>query len=549
MKLTSSAFLHNDRIPSQYTCEGDDMIPPFEILEVPQSAKSLVLIMDDPDVPEWIRPEKMWDHWLVWNIPPTTQLIKEGEEPHGVIGQNSGATQGYMGPCPPDREHRYFFKLYAIDTLLDLPDTASKLEVMNAMTGHVIEEAELIGRYTLSAKEKEGQDKLDTIKIGFISGFTGPYSKIVDNQYKGALLAVTEMNNKGGILGRKVEIIKRDDTMKAEVAEAMARDLVDNVHVDFLLGTLSAPTATAENKVAVEKNIPFVALNQVSAITQEKGLGPYTFHEGFTPFMTAQLVGRWAVEKFGKRIFLVVPDYQWGYESYDAYTQVLLRHQAIEVGLIKMPLGFTKDDFAQHIPGIKNAKPDVLIATNFGEDQVNFIKAINGANLQKDIGIVLGVSEISIRESLSQEELVGIYWGANFYWGLADAIASAQRFVDSFRGCYNGEYPTGYAGFAYSGAMELLQATELSQKYPLDYNAIAKIMEGRKYDHYKGEQWWRPCDHQSFQDIYIMRFKGPEECKDANDIAEIVDRVKWDLDIEHSCEELGHAKYVDGHIN
>jgi len=143
MKLESSAFEHNGSIPSKYTCDGNNVSPPLRISEIPSEAKSLVLIMDDPDAPVGV-----WDHWLVWNIPPETAEIAEGQEPEGVIGKNTGGKLGYQGPCPPDREHRYFFKLFALDTQLDLPpETADKKDLEAAMEGHILGQTELMGRY------------------------------------------------------------------------------------------------------------------------------------------------------------------------------------------------------------------------------------------------------------------------------------------------------------------------------------------------------------------------------------------------------------------
>lgn len=147
MKILSTAFEHNGSLPALYTCDGQDISPPLSFSGVPVEAKSLALLMDDPDVPKSIRPDGMWDHWVVWNISPTTQSIKEGEEPQGVVGKNTSGQQNYGGPCPPDREHRYFFKLYALDTMLDLSAGSSKTEVEHAMKGHIIAMAELIGTY------------------------------------------------------------------------------------------------------------------------------------------------------------------------------------------------------------------------------------------------------------------------------------------------------------------------------------------------------------------------------------------------------------------
>lgn len=148
MELSSADFQHNESIPKKFTCDGENINPTLTISDVPENTKSLVLIMEDPDVPTSVRADGMWDHWLVWNIPPDTREIPEGTEPPGVVGLNTGNKRGYGGPCPPDREHRYFFKLYALDTELNLsPDSTVKSDLMKAMEGHIIAETELIGRY------------------------------------------------------------------------------------------------------------------------------------------------------------------------------------------------------------------------------------------------------------------------------------------------------------------------------------------------------------------------------------------------------------------
>ena len=147
MQLVCEAFLNEGEIPEVYTCDGDNIHPPLKILGVPEGARSLVLVMDDPDVPKTLRPDGMFDHWLVWNIPPETTFIPEGEEPQGVVGNNTRGNRGYTGPCPPDREHRYFFKLYALDRKLDLPQSSSKQELEESMQGAILAECSLMGRY------------------------------------------------------------------------------------------------------------------------------------------------------------------------------------------------------------------------------------------------------------------------------------------------------------------------------------------------------------------------------------------------------------------
>jgi hypothetical protein len=147
MKLTSSAFFDGGIIPSLYTCEGKNINPPLTITGVPLTAKALVLIMDDPDVPMRLRADRNWDHWIIFNMPPDTRHIDENSRPNGVYGKTTFGHTQYGGPCPPDREHRYFFKLYAIDCLLPLKTGATKKEIEAAMQGHIIASSHMIGRY------------------------------------------------------------------------------------------------------------------------------------------------------------------------------------------------------------------------------------------------------------------------------------------------------------------------------------------------------------------------------------------------------------------
>jgi len=140
--ITSSAFVNQESIPVKYTCDGDDVNPSFDISGVVPEAKSLVLIMDDPDAPAGV-----WDHWIKFNISPTTLKIEEGVEPEGVSGEGTGGNLGYSGPCPPDAEHLYIFKLYSLGIELTLPEGSSRVDVEEAMMGHILQTAELVGKY------------------------------------------------------------------------------------------------------------------------------------------------------------------------------------------------------------------------------------------------------------------------------------------------------------------------------------------------------------------------------------------------------------------
>ncbi len=143
--ITSTAFEHNNVIPGQFTCDGKDISPKLSWTGIPAGTKSLALIMDDPDAPMGT-----WDHWVLFNIPPHISELKENIKslPEGTIeGRNSWNNTGYGGPCPPDREHRYFFKLYALDSILSIVNGVTKEELEATMQGHIIAECEMLGRY------------------------------------------------------------------------------------------------------------------------------------------------------------------------------------------------------------------------------------------------------------------------------------------------------------------------------------------------------------------------------------------------------------------
>ena len=154
MKISSPVFGNNERIPSKFTCDGENINPELNFENVPENTKSLVLIMDDPDIPNEIKQSRgieVFDHWVIFNIPKETAKISENSV-IGTQGSNSRSESKYTGPCPPPqyepKEHRYFFKLYVLNSDLDLKEGATKEEVETAMKEHIIENVELVGRYS-----------------------------------------------------------------------------------------------------------------------------------------------------------------------------------------------------------------------------------------------------------------------------------------------------------------------------------------------------------------------------------------------------------------
>jgi Raf kinase inhibitor-like YbhB/YbcL family protein len=155
LTLKSSAFSHNGAIPRRYTCQGEDVSVPLAWSGAPAATRSFVLIVDDPDAPDPKAPRMTWVHWVLYNIPASATALKEdiktGELPKGTLeGFNDWKRTGYGGPCPPIGRHRYFHKLYALDSLLASMESPTKADLEQATKGHVLEKAELIGTYQKS---------------------------------------------------------------------------------------------------------------------------------------------------------------------------------------------------------------------------------------------------------------------------------------------------------------------------------------------------------------------------------------------------------------
>ena len=152
LSLTSPVFTHNGPIPKLYTCQGKDVSPAIGWSGLPTGTKSIALIVDDPDAPDPAAPKRVWVHWVLYNIPPSATGLPEAVNstglPHGTRqGRNDWDRTGYGGPCPPIGRHRYFHKLYALDVVLPDLKQPTKATLLEAMEGHVLEQAELMGTY------------------------------------------------------------------------------------------------------------------------------------------------------------------------------------------------------------------------------------------------------------------------------------------------------------------------------------------------------------------------------------------------------------------
>ncbi|OLC15095.1 MAG: hypothetical protein AUH29_08800, partial [Candidatus Rokubacteria bacterium 13_1_40CM_69_27] len=380
-----------------------------------------------------------------------------------------------------------------------------------------------------------GQSR-DPIKIGFPIPLTGPYGAEASDQQAGATLAVDEVNARGGLRGRRVELLVRDDQLKPGVGAQRTKELIESEKVHFVIGGLSAAVQMAINEQTKAARIIYVSISQSNEITARPDWSPYTFHEAINPHITSQAVGGWALRNLGKRLYVLYADYAFGHQLRDGFKLAAEKRGGTFLGADPHPLGAT--DYSALFPRIQAAKPDVLVLANFGKDQLNSVKQAASFGLKAQMKLLCPVFLGTMRREGGPEIFDGVYGGTTFSWELAERISSAKRFVEAFQKKHQ-RPPFDYAGYAYSGTRLLLEAVERAQS--LEPDKVIAALEGHTYDHYKGKQWIRKCDHQSLQDVYVLKSRSARDQKSEWSIFEIVAKVDADESLERTCKELGHA--------
>jgi branched-chain amino acid transport system substrate-binding protein len=374
----------------------------------------------------------------------------------------------------------------------------------------------------------------EPIKLGFIIPLTGPFGTEARDQEAGGILAVEEYNAKGGLLGRKVELLIRDDKLKPDESARRAKELLEKDKVDLMAGSLGAHTQLAINEQCKLAKTIFMSVSGSNEVTMAPDVSPYTFAEGPSPFTMSQAGGPWIFNNLGKKWFYLVADYSFGWQLTDGFRRIGKKLGVVEAGEIKHPLGTT--DFTAYFPKILAAEPDVLILNNFGKDHLNSVKQAHEFGLKKKMKIYAPIILFTSRLGLGDEPYEDVQGGTVFYWGLADTLPSAKAFVANFNKRW-GRPPSDYAGWAYSGVRGLLSAVERAGT--LDTKKVILALEGHVYDHYKGKQWFRPWDHRSIQDFVIIKSKSAKERTGQFDVFKIVDIVKGNDNLERSAEEMG----------
>jgi branched-chain amino acid transport system substrate-binding protein len=377
----------------------------------------------------------------------------------------------------------------------------------------------------------------DPIRIGFPLPLTGPFAALANDQQRGAQLAQEELNAKGGILGRKVEVLFRDDQLKPAVGAQRTKELIENEKVLFVVGGLAAHVQMAINEQTKKSEVLFISVSQSDEISAKPDTSPLTFHEALNPTITCRAVGSWVAENLGKKWWVVYADYAWGKQCSTVMQETLKKKGGTVLGATPYPLGSA--EFSAHLPKIQAAKPEVLLTITPGADNVAFLKQVGSFGMRKDMKIAQPLLWLPQVKEGGPELYDDVYGGINYYWELGDTIPQAKRYADAFQKKFNMP-PGDYGCYAYSGVMEVARGCELAKSTNSKEVADA-LRKNNAYDHYKGKQWWRACDNKSFQDLWIVKGRGPGKTRGDWGLMEVVAKIPANEELDRTCAEKGHA--------
>ena len=373
------------------------------------------------------------------------------------------------------------------------------------------------------------------IKIGFPVPLTGAFSAEAQDQVRAAEIAVKEFNDGGGFNGRKAELLVRDDKLNPGEAATRTLELIEKDKVDFVVGSLSAATQLSINSVCRDRKIIFNSISQSDAINEAKDWSMYTFHEALNPHLTAGAVGRYAFPKFGKKVVYLTADYAYGHEMVRGFQRVGQSFGVQTLADIRHPIGAA--DYSAFLPRIQDLKPDILVLCNFGRDLVNSAKQATDFGIKANTKIITPVLLYTARQAGGADVFEGILGGTSYYWGMEDKIPAAKAFNDKFRQANGGAVPSDYGALGYAGVRSVLQAVREAKSTETLKVSIA--LRQLRYNWYKGDQFYRKCDHQSVQSVVIVESKS-KNMKDKYDVFNVLAVEAADERNLRSCDELGH---------
>jgi len=346
------------------------------------------------------------------------------------------------------------------------------------------------------------------VKIGLNYPKTGPYSVQGLAQLRAAKMAVEEINQAGGILGRNVELVVRDSQSKADLAKKNVEELIDNEGVEMIFGGSSSAVAIAGGKAAKSRGkLYFGTLTYSNATTGVQG-HKYIFRECYNAWMGAKVLSEYLKEHFsGKRYFYVTADYTWGWTteaSIRKFSRTLDRKRHKRV-LTPFP-GATRKNFQEALKKAASSRAEVLVLVLFGKDMADAVKLATEMGLKKKMSIVVPNLTLGMAASAGPKVMEGVVGALPWSWKVPFTYnyTKGMAFVEDFGIKYK-SYPSTSAASAYTIMYQYKEAVERAGGF--DTKEVIAMLEGHKYTLLKDEQVWRAFDHQSIQTVYAVRCK------------------------------------------
>lgn len=374
-----------------------------------------------------------------------------------------------------------------------------------------------------------------SIAIGFPVPLTGPYALEAQDQVRCAELAVDQFNAAGGLKGRRAELLVRDDMLSPGAAAAVTRQLIRDDGAKFIVGSLSATVQLSVASIASAHEAVYVSISQSDAINEVSNTGPLTFHEALNPHMTCQAVGRYVFPRHGPRVAYLVADYTYGHEMARGMQRAGEAFGTETVAEVRHPIA--TQDFTPFLPKIMETKPDILCLCNFGRDQLFSVRDAMLMGLKENMRLVAPALLYHQRLSGGAKVFEDVIGGSNYHWTMEDTVPSAKAFNTVYRARYN-KPPSDYGAYGYGGISALLAAMKDADS--TEPEAVAAALRALQYDSYKGQQWYRACDGQSVQSVFVVGSKREAAMANEHDVFEILDTQPAGEMHLRSCTELGY---------
>ncbi len=271
----------------------------------------------------------------------------------------------------------------------------------------------------------------EPLRIGCPLPLTGPFAALAADMQRGAQLAQDELNAKGGVMGRKVEVLFRDDELKPAVGAQRTKELIENQKCQFIVGGLAAHVQMAINEQTKKAKVLFISTSQSDEISAKPDTSPITFHEALNPTITSRVMGTWIAQNLGKKWWIIYADYAWGKQNNAVLQDTLQKNGGTLLGATPYPLGSA--EFSAHLPKIQAAKPDVLVSVTPGADNIAYLKQARSFGMDKTMKLAQPLLWISYLKEGGPELYADIYGSINWYWELQDTAPTPIRACSRWR--------------------------------------------------------------------------------------------------------------------